>query len=102
MVNGHLSPGGGFQAGVIAASFFICRYMIYDIYDIPIGKVIKLKKILFMGIILLAMFFLTFAAYLYMPKFRTIYLVLMNMLIGFKVTCGFVIMFIRFIAFERR
>jgi len=102
IINGHISPGGGFQGGVIAASFFMCRYMIHDIYDINIGKVIKFKKILYIGIILLGVLFLSFAVNANLPKLNTAYLVLMNMLIGFKVTCGFVIMFIRFIAFERR
>ena len=102
MINGHISPGGGFQGGIIAASFFMCRYMIHDIYDIPIGKVIKLEKFFYIGIVLLALLFLSFTAHIYFPEFNIIYLVLMNLLIGFKVACGFVIIFFRFIAFERR
>jgi multicomponent Na+:H+ antiporter subunit B len=102
MVNGHISPGGGFQGGVIAASFFISRYMIHDIYDIPIGGVIKLEKIVYAGIMLLALLFIFLAGNLFLPEYRIIYLILMNVLIGMKVACGFYIIFFRFIAFERR
>ena len=100
--NGHLSPGGGFQGGVIAASFFIGRHLIYDINDIPIGKVITLEKIFYTGIILLAVFFISPIVDVHLPRFRIVYLVSMNLLIGMKVTCGFLIIFYRFIAFERR
>ena len=102
IANGHLSPGGGFQGGVIAASFFICRYMIYDIFDTPVKKIITLEKIFFALIILLSLLFITFLANAYLPELRTAYLITMNLLIGMKVACGFFIMFYRFISFERR
>ena len=102
MINGHLSPGGGFQGGVIAASFFICRYMIFDMFDIPIGKVIKMEKIIFIGIIIAALSFISAAVNIGLPQHKAAYLVMMNLLIGMKVACGFFILFFRFIAFERR
>jgi len=102
ITNGHISPGGGFQGGVIAASFFICRYMIYDIFDTPIRRVITFEKIFFALIILLALLFITFLANVHLPEYKIIYLLTMNMLIGMKVACGFFIMFYRFISFERR
>jgi len=102
MLNGHVSPGGGFQGGVILASFFICRYMISDIYDIPVGKAVKLEKIIYIGIVILGMLFIFFAAEINVPVIKTVYLILINLFIGMKVACGFFVIFYRFIAFERR
>ena len=102
IMNGHISPGGGFQGGVMVASFFICRYMIYDIHDMPIGKVIKLEKLVYVGIVILAVFFITLIGDIHLPGHKIVYLVLMNTLIGMKVACGFLIIFYRFIVYERR
>jgi multicomponent Na+:H+ antiporter subunit B len=101
ITHGHLSPGGGFQGGVIAASFFICRYMIYGVFDTPIDRVIKLEKMFFALIVLLALCSIAFLANVALPEYRGIYLIVMNLLIGMKVACGFFIMFFRFISFER-
>ena len=105
VLNGHLTPGGGFQGGLAAAAFFICRYMIYDVYDIPIGKLSRLEEFVFIGIVLFAIsvIFLGTAAYLppdYLPIFQNAYLLLVNALIGLKVACGFIILFYRYIAVE--
>ena len=102
IMNGHISPGGGFQGGVVLASFFICRYMIYAIYDIRIGRVIMLEKIIYIGIVVLAAVFIFLSAHSYLPISKDIYLVMMNIFIGMKVACGFLIIFYRFIAFEWR
>jgi len=102
IMNGHISPGGGFQGGVVVASFFLCRYMIHSIYDIPIKNVIVFKKIIYVGIILLAAFFVFLSANVYLPIPKDLYLILMNIFIGLKVSCGFLVIFYRFIAFEWR
>ena len=101
-VNGHLSPGGGFQGGVVVASFFMCRYMIHTIHDIPIRKVIILEKIVYVGIILLAAVFIFLSTYAYLLIPKNIYLIIMNLIIGMKVVCGFLVIFYRFIVFEWR
>lgn len=102
IANGHISPGGGFQGGVVAASLFVCRYMIHDLYDIPIVRVINFEKFIFVGIVLLGILFIYLGVQTYFPINQTIYLIAMNLLIGLKVACGFLIVFYRFIAFERR
>jgi len=102
ITHGHLSPGGGFQGGVIVAAFFICRYMIYGISDVPINRVIKLEKIFFAMIVFAALFFIALLANEALPNYKTVYLIGMNLLIGMKVACGFFIMFYRFISFEHR
>ena len=102
VMNGHLTAGGGFQGGVVAASLFVCRYLIHDIYDIPTDRVITFEKLIFAGILLLAVLFIFVGLKDLFPMHRNVYLVAMNLLIGLKVACGFFIVFYRFIAFERR
>ena len=102
IMNGHLTPGGGFQGGVALAAFFVCRYLIYDIYDTHAGRIITMEKLAFTAIILLPVLFIFLGAYVYLPQFRNIYLMVMNTLIGMKVTFGFIVIFYRYIAFEKR
>ena len=102
IMNGHISPGGGFQGGVVAASVFVCRYLILNIYDIPIDKIITVEKLIFAAILLTGALFILLAAHIIYPVHQAIYLIAMNLLIGLKVACGFLIVFYRFIAFERR
>jgi len=87
---------------VMAASIFICRYMIYDIYDIQIKRFLTLEKLIYVGIILLTVLFIYVGVGAHLPIPKTLYLIMMNMLLGIKVMCGFFIVFYRFIAFERR
>lgn len=107
VLNGHITPGGGFQGGLAAASFFICRYMIYDVNDLPINKLNRMEELIFIGITLFAVLIVFFGAAAHLPPhllpiFQRVYLILMNALIGLKVACGFVILFYRFIVIEQR
>ena len=102
ILNGHITPGGGFQGGVAVASFFICRYFIYSISDLKFGKAMVMEKLTYAGIIILAALFIIQGIYIQFPEMRSAYLMLMNSLIGMKVAFGFVIIFFRYIAFERR
>jgi len=107
IANGHISPGGGFQGGVAIAVFFVCRYMIFDIYDVPVVSVLKDEKIVFLGIILVAVFVIFLGIHQYFPYentqlFQTIYLLVMNTLIGMKVSLGFLLLFYRYVAVDRR
>ena len=101
IANGHLTAGGGFQGGLAIAAFFICRYLIYDIYDLPIKKIMKYEEGVFLASVMIAIV-VVFADFItYSPVVSQYYLVVMNVLIGAKVTCSFVILFYRFIAIER-
>jgi len=104
IANGHISAGGGFQGGLAVATFFICRYLVYDIYDIPVKKVMRLEELIFINIAILpALAIFTGVTYVFEVFFvipQTIYLTLMNVMIGFKVACGFFILFYRYIAIE--
>ena len=108
VANGHLSPGGGFQGGLAMASFFVCRFLIYDIYDISISKLNKLEEMVFAAITIVAamIIFQGDIMALVPPEsyalFQNIYLITMNALIGLKVACSFVILFYRYICVERQ
>ena len=107
ILNGHLSPGGGFQGGLAVATYFICRYMIYDVYDLPIRKLLRLEELVFAGIVVFAVILVFWGFMDYFPPriqpyVRTMHMLLMNGLIGLKVACGFIILFYRYIAVERK
>ena len=107
IINGHISAGGGFQGGLIIASFFVCRYLVYGIYDIPVKKVIKFEELVFINIIFLVILAVFLGAGAIVPAeflgvFQDAYLILMNIMIGIKVACGFFILFYRFVAIERQ
>jgi len=106
IANGFLTPGGGFQGGVAVATFFICRYMIYNIFDLPIGRILRMEEFVFVSIVLFAILgiFLGTAAYLpqaWLVPFQNTYLIIMNALIGIKVACGFTLLFYRYVGIER-
>jgi len=107
IVNGQITPGGGFQGGLAVATFFICRYMIHNIYDLKIEKVLKLEELIFASSVLLAVFIVFLGAAAYMPYYRlpafqNTYLIVMNTLIGMKVACAFFVLLYRYIAIERK
>ncbi|MCL2567870.1 MAG: DUF4040 domain-containing protein [Oscillospiraceae bacterium] len=103
ILNGHISAGGGFQGGLVIATFFIARYMIFNIYDLKVSRIAKIEEAVFIAIALLAsvVVFLEFADFTHRPGYREIYLIIMNALIGAKVACGFMLLFYRFVAIER-
>jgi len=107
IANGHISAGGGFQGGLAVATFFICRYLIHGIYDLPVKVVVRLEEIIFIAIVAVAIFVVVLGISAYipesiMPAYRIIYLIMMNILIGLKVACGFFVLFYRYITIERR
>ena len=107
VLNGHLTPGGGFQGGLAIASFFICRYMIYDVNDLPIHELNRMEEIVFVGTVVFAAAIVFFGAAMFLPYhlipfFQTVYMTIMNALIGLKVAFGFIILFYRYIAIESK
>jgi len=105
VMNGHLTAGGGFLGGLAFASFFICRYLVLGIYDLPIKKIVKMEELVFVNITVLPIIAVfTGVVYLFAdvtPLTQDIYLIAMSSLVGMKVACGFFILFYRHIAIER-
>jgi multicomponent Na+:H+ antiporter subunit B len=101
IINGHVSPGGGFQGGAILATALISRYLVYPNFDLDLEYVESLEKILYFFIILVPV------VYVFMqiqPENTVIshqvYMVTMNLLIGLKVFSGLSIIFYRFVFYE--
>ncbi|MCL1936465.1 MAG: DUF4040 domain-containing protein [Defluviitaleaceae bacterium] len=106
IANGFLTAGGGFQGGLAIASFFICRFLIYDVYDLDMKKINKLEELVFILIVVVAaVTVFQGTLYLFPEQYtamtRNIYLIFMNALVGLKVACGFIILFYRYVAIER-
>lgn len=102
IVNGHNTPGGGFQGGAILSSVFIVQY--FTTYEKTISLEIfnRIEKILYLAIIIFAIIFiLQFRDYI--PyAIKPYYLFIMNTLISIKVCCGLSVIFYRFVLFESR
>ncbi len=99
ILNGHITPGGGFQGGAILASVFISRYLVHPFEDFRIRSLQILEKALFLCIILLPALSL-FSFKCTGEHFHTFYLILMNLLIGIKVCSGLTVIFFRFVFYE--
>lgn len=100
ILNGHLSPGGGFQGGAILASVFISRYLVYPYEDFKIKSLQRFEKLLFICIILIPTVLLFKQHSSYSENINIFYLIGMNLIIGLKVCCGLTIIFFRFVFYE--
>ena len=102
ILNGHISPGGGFQGGAILAAVFILRYMTQAENDIRLASLQTIEKVFFILIIAVPSIFLLKGYVMTSTFINVAYLILMNMLIGLKVGCGISIIFIRYVYYESR
>ena len=95
VINGDLSPGGGFQGGVIFATAFFIRYLLDKKDPFNLKLIARFEKALYLIIIavvsisLVTKFelFTNFITLDSLPINR-LFLVLLNFLIGLKVTLG--------------
>lgn len=102
VVNGHLSPGGGFQGGAIIAAVYISKYLVLPIYDYQLQPFKVIEKLMLLIIFLLPLTVFVFQLNRVLPQYNVLYLVIMNCLIAVKVTCGISVIFFRFVFFETR
>lgn len=86
IINGDLSPGGGFQGGVVLASSYFLLYFIKEEKIINIKKILTYEKMLFLVLILFCIIlFLEIQSSFFSG--RKI-LIILNLIIGIKVTLG--------------
>ncbi len=102
IVNGSMSPGGGFQGGAIISSVFIVQYFTTYEQTVSLDILQKLEKILYLALIFFALIFAIQFRGLMPLRIKPYYLMAMNILIGIKVTCGLSVIFYRFVLFESR
>ncbi|MDN6194454.1 MAG: hypothetical protein L0J48_04085 [Alkalibacterium sp.] len=101
--NGHISPGGGFQGGVILATALISRYLVYPNSDLDLEKLENFEKLLFLAIVAIPVLYIFMQVEpFYSLISRQFYMILMNSLIGLKVFSGLSIIFYRFVFYEGR
>ncbi len=101
-INGHMTPGGGFQGGAVLSTIFIVRYLSRGRDQTNLAPIQLAEKGVLLFILLIPPFIgLSYlgqgGAYLTLP-----YMILMNTLIALKVACGCTILFVRFIHYEVR
>lgn len=102
IINGHKSPGGGFQGGAILASAFIIHYLTSDVRNVNLNLFNKVEKALYFCVIVFSIIFVLNLNNSLPLIVKEYYLIIMNILIGIKVFCGLSVVFFRFVLFESR
>lgn len=103
IINGHLSPGGGFQGGAIVATAILILYYIDVSKSIDVKVILTIEKFLFMLLVFLGVISfatkdgLLFTNFITNPEYQYIYLILLNIVIGAKVALGLVAIFTAFL-----
>jgi len=95
--NGDLSPGGGFQGGVVLASSYLLLYFINDKNTLSVKQILRIEKVLFLLLLVFSFVGLLthgvpFRGMFYGDTlfFKKINLMVLNIIIGVKVTLGVV------------
>lgn len=102
VINGHLTPGGGFQGGAMMSSVFMSRYLVRPSTSIDFNSFQIIEKFAFFFLVLIGLSYFVFSLNYHLPFLNIPYMILMNLLIGFKVSCGLSLIFFRFVFFESR
>ncbi len=105
ILNGHLSPGGGFQGGAILATAVLITYFIEPENMRVFENLIRYEKWLYLAIILTASLSLITKGVFFTNPFafdasiisKSLFIVLLNILIGIKVSMGLVSILAAFI-----
>lgn len=105
IINGHLTPGGGFQGGAILATAILINYFIHPKKILNLNFLIKLEKYVFILILIIASISLltkgeVFTSFLPIEidvNIKAIFLTSLNLFIGIKVSTGLVLIFSTFI-----
>jgi multicomponent Na+:H+ antiporter subunit B len=101
VIGGADSVGGGFQGGAVLSAIFILRYLISPDRKIKTKILQQTEKILMIGILLLAMYFLGTSMNIG-EKLGEIWMIFLNLIIAIKVCCGLSIIFFRYVFYEGR
>lgn len=105
---GDVSPGGGFQGGAILASAYITAYIARGERIFEIGSLVLLEKLLYVLIVIMALIsvltkgeaFTSFIPSSEPLEIRRLFLIAMNVFIGFKVALGITSLFSSFVEQE--
>lgn len=100
IMNGHYTPGGGFQGGGVLASLLVARFVAHPVDDTDTERLHSLQRV-FLALIVLAPSALLFTGIVTRHEmFRSAYLTLMDILIGVQVGLGLGVAVLRFAFFH--
>jgi len=105
IINGHISPGGGFQGGAIVATAILILYYIDITKTIDVNKILTIEKFLFLLLLIISFMSLFTRGHAFTNFFslnedqsiKSIYLILLNIIIGAKVSLGLIAIFTAFL-----
>lgn len=86
IINGDLSPGGGFQGGVVLATSYFLLYFIKGDKILDVKQIFIYEKILFMMLVVMVTVLLIDRSQV--SEIRRWVLLGLNLVIGFKVALG--------------
>lgn len=101
IISGINSFGGGFQGGAIVAAVVMSLHLSTGRSLIGTERAIVIEKIMFALLLTLAALFFMFGSNLNGMGYK-IFLVILNIIIGFKVFSGFVVLYMQFMSIGRR
>lgn len=101
VVNGADSVGGGFQGGAVLSSVFILRYLSEPEKEIRLNILKLVEKVLMLMFLLLAIYIFTKSMNMG-PEYGYLWMLLLNVIIAIKVSCGLSIVFFRYVFYEGR
>ena len=96
ILNGHITPGGGFQGGAALAAVLINHYLITPKQKIDTKRYQTFEKYVFLVFVTSAILYIIMGLHWNFPQYYELYVILMNLLIGIKVFCGLSIIFLQF------
>jgi multicomponent Na+:H+ antiporter subunit B len=105
VINGHISPGGGFQGGAIIATAILILYYIDITKTIEVNRILTIEKFLFLFLLAISFvsvltrgeLFTNFMPLNSSAQLKQIYLILLNIVIGAKVSLGLIAIFTAFL-----
>lgn len=101
VVNGADSVGGGFQGGAVLSSVFILRYLSEPSKQLRLDMLKMVEKILMVVLLVLALYVI--AGSMDMGERNGgFWMLLLNIIIAVKVSCGLSIVFFRYVFYEGR
>ena len=96
ILNGHVSPGGGFQGGAALAAVFISQFIISPTTRFNTKQMETIEKFSYLILVICAVLYVAGGLYFSHPHLYVPYMIAMNLLLGIKVFCGLTIIFIEF------
>jgi len=105
IIHGDLSPGGGFQGGVMLATAYLTTYFLFPDKISDLNQWLRFEKMLIVAFAIIAVFAIVTHGYVFTnpveiaenTEFKRLFLLVLNAVIGFEVALGMMIILAAFI-----